>query len=273
MMPKRSTTLLLMLLALLIISGWANGLSLRAQAPVRAGNGQPLVVKGNWQPQNYDLVYTVAVSSQQQPNGPLEVYRASAADQHTTVQIATVERSRYATTPQFFPSADGQYLALLTPLYNAPDNAALSVVSTESGAQALLLRRGAAAADRPVWLANGQGLYYHRVVEPGIQVVGIKSHKAASAYDEISRVDMRGHMHTLLHRAQDGSSLRLVGLDHTGALIMTWARAGKPVALVRVPTGGNKTSHSSKLHILTTLPRDILPGNVLRIGSDGASVE
>src|SRR5450755_1219708 len=272
-MPKRSTVLLLMLLALVIISGWANCLSIHAQAPVLAGNGQPLVVKGSWQPQNYDLVYTVAVSSQQQPNGPLEVYRTSAADQHTTVQIATVERNRYATTPQFFPSADGQYLALLTPLYNAPDNAALSVVSTESGAQALLLGRDAAAADRPVWLANGQGLYYHRVVEPGIQGAGIKSHKPASAYDEISRVDMRGHMHTLLHRTQDGSSLRLVGLDNTGALIMTWARAGKPVALVRVPTGGNKTSHSSKLHILATLPRDILPGNVLRIGSDGASVE
>ncbi|HEV2661089.1 MAG TPA: hypothetical protein VGU68_10840, partial [Ktedonobacteraceae bacterium] len=165
------------------------------------------------------------------------------------------------------------YLALLTPLYSAPDNAAISIVSTENGAQAVLLGRGAAAADRPVWLANGQGLYYHKVVEPVIQGAGIKSHKPASAYDEISRVDMQGHVHTLLHRAQDGSSLRMVGLDSTGALIMTWARAGKPVALVRVPTRSNKTSHNSKLQILTTLPRDILPGNVLRVGSDGASVE
>jgi hypothetical protein len=214
-----------------------------------------------------------AVSSQKQPNGPLEVYRTSATDQHTTVQIATVERSRYATTPQFFPSADGQQLALLTPLYNAHDNAALSIVSTESGAQTLLLGRGAAAADRPVWLANGQGLYYHLIVEPDVQVTSVKSHKPKSVYDEINRVDMRGHVHTLLHRAQDGSSLRMVGLDSTGALIMTWARAGKSVALVRVSTGGSKTSYSNKLHIITTLPRDILPGNVLRIGSDGASVE
>ncbi len=272
-MLKRNTLLLLMWLALLLFSGLANSLSVHAQSSVLTANGQPLIVKGNWQPQNYDLVYTVAVSSQQQPNGPLEVYRTSATDQRMTVQIAAVERGNYATTPQFFPSGDGQRLALLTPIHNSPDNAAISVISTESGAQSLLLAKGAAAADRPVWSADGQALYYHKVVQPGVQVAGIKSDNAASEYDEISRVDLQGHVHTMEQRVQDGSSLRMLGLDHTGALIMTLARTGLPVALVRIPTTGDKTSYNSKLDIITTLPRDILPGNVLSIGSDGASVE
>ncbi len=270
-MMKKST--LLMFLVLLLYAGLANSLSVHAQSSVLTVNGQPLVVKGNWQPQSYDLVYTAAVSSQQRPNGPLEVYRTSATDQRSTVQIATVERSDYATTPQFFPSNDGQHLALLTPLYNAPDNAAISVISTESGAQSLLLARGAAAADRPVWSANGQGLYYHKVMQSYVQMAGVKSNNVANNYDEISYVDMQNHIHTLLHRVQDGASLRLVGLDHAGALIMTLARAGQPVALVRVPTTGNKTSYSNNLNIIMSLPRDILPGNVLRVGSDGVSVE
>src|SRR6266496_5337708 len=179
-MLKRNTLLLLMWLALLLFSGLANSLSVHAQSSVLTANGQPLIVKGNWQPQNYDLVYTVAVSSQQQPNGPLEVYRTSATDQRMTVQIAAVERGNYATTHQFFPSGDGQRLALLTPIHNSPDNAAISVISTESGAQSLLLAKGAAAADRPVWSADGQSLYYHRVMEQNLQLSGISKHRLKS---------------------------------------------------------------------------------------------
>ncbi len=283
-MKKRSVFLSLALLSLLLFSGWASRLFVYAQSFVTTltAGGQPLVIKGDWQPQNYDLVYTVAVSSQQQPNGPLEVYRTSATDQRQTVQIASIERNGLTTTPLLFPSANGQYLALLTPLHNSPDNGALSIISTESGAQSLLLAKGAAAADRPVWSADGQSLYYHRVVEQNLQLSGISKHRlksnmrAASLdgnYDEISRVDQQGHVYTLLHRIQDGSSLRMIGLDHTGGLILTLAHPRQPVELVRVPTGNNRTQYASKLISIMTLPPDILPGNVLRIGSDGASVE
>jgi hypothetical protein len=289
-MQKRSVFLSLTLLSVLLSSVWINRLPVYAQSLVtlQTGGGQPLVINGDWQPQKYDLVYTVAVSSQQQPNGPLEVYRTSATDQRHTVQIASIERSGVGATPLFFPSTNGQYLALLTPLHNSPDNAALSVISTESGAQSLLVAQEVAAADKPIWSADGQMLFYHKVVQQDVRQPGADKHylkggmraaalKASSAgmisYDEIRSVDLRGHVRTLMHRIQNDSSLRMVGMDSTGGLILTLARPQQPVALIRMPGGNSQIQDGNKLTILMTLPSDILPGNVLRIGSDGTSVE
>ncbi len=243
-------------------------------------SGQPFVVKGNWQNHTYDLVYTVAFSSQQQPDGPLVIYRASGTNQSATVPIAAIARDSSPVTPMLFPSADGRYVALLKPLRNTFNGAALNVISTESGNQSVLLPSGAAIADQPVWSSNNQALYYHTGATRSILVSGthgpyLKGGGSAisNGYDEIHRVDLQGHDSVVLHQVAGDNSLRMVGIDRTGNLILTLARTGKPLALVRVPTNKKQVQSNGNLDIITTLPADILPGNVLRIGTDGNSVD
>jgi hypothetical protein len=181
-----------------------------------------------------------------------------------------------------FPSEDGRYVALLKPLRNTFNGAALDVISTENGTQSVLLPSGAAIADQPVWSSDNQALYYHTGATSSVLVSGthdqpLKGTRPATAvnngYDEIHRIDLQGHDRILLHQIAGNNSLRMVGIDRTGNLILTFARPGKPLALVRVPTNETQVQNSDSLDIITTLPADILPGNVLRMGSDGNSVE
>jgi hypothetical protein len=267
----------------LLFSGFAHFPSIDAQVHVKKTvSGQPFVVKGKWQDHAYDLVYSVAFSSQQQPNGPLIIYRASGANQSATVPVAAIARDSSPVTPMLFPSADGRYVALLKPLRNTFDGAALNVISTESGAQSVLLPSGAAIADQPVWSSDNQALYYHTGATRSVLVSGthgpyLKGTMPYAAgnngYDEIHRIDLQGHDSILLHQVAGDNSLRMIGIDRAGALILTLARPGKPLALVRLPTNSKHVQGTSNLDIITILPGDILPGNVLRIGSDGNSVE
>lgn len=84
--------------------------------------------------------------------------------------------------------------------------------------------------------------------------------------DEIHRVDLRGHDNVIWRQPQNGASLRLVGTDRSGNLIMTLARSGKAVELLRLNV------MVDQMQTVMTLSSDILPGNVLGMGSDGASV-
>lgn len=278
-----------------------------------------LSIAGTWNTHNYDLIYTMAFSSAQQPDGPLVVYRASGSDLRTSEAVIAVARSSENATPLFFPSPNGQYLALLTPLrsgYGTDLNgASLRLLSTDGRVNTLLVSGGVAAGDQVIWAADSSALYYHSGIQersfntvmtkaavytaqdltptrevitsretspicsdlPCGSQVGCTS--ACNDYDEIHRVDLYGHDTTLLHRLQDGSSLRLIGIDSTGSLIVTEARQGQPVELWRL--GTDATHHvlhlgmqsTANINLVTTLPPDILPGNVLRVGSDGASVE
>ncbi len=280
---KRTVFLMSILLSFLLFSEFVHFPSIDARAHVgKAVPEQPLVVKGNWQDHTYDLVYTVAFSSQQQPNGPLVIYRASGTDQSTTVPVAVIARNSSPVTPMLFPSADGRYVALLNPLRNTFNAAALDVISTESGTQSSLLSSGAAVTDQPVWSSDNQALYYHTGTTRSVLVTGTQGsylggtgpHAVGNnGYDEIYRIDLQGDDSVLLHQVAGNNSLRMVGIDRTGALILTLARPGKPLALVRVPTNKKQVQNISDLDIITTLPGDILPGNVLRIGSDGNSVD
>jgi hypothetical protein len=285
---KRTVFLPIALLSMLLFSGFAHFPSTDAQVYAqKTGYGQPLMVKGNWQTHAYDLVYTVAFSSQQQPDGPLVIYRASAADQSMTVPIAAIARNSSPATPLLFPSADGRYVALLKPLRNTFNGGAINVISTENGAQAVVLPSGAAIADQPVWSSDNQALYYHTGATRSVLISGTSNARLKGSqqrvarnsvpvnngYDEIHRVDLHGHDSVLLHLVEDDNSLRMLGVDRTGALILTLARPGKPLALVRVSTTTKHIQNSADLHIIMTLPKDILPGNVLGIGSDGNSVE
>ena len=76
---------------------------------------QPLKITGTWNTHPYDLLYTVAFSSEQQPNGPLVVYRATGTDVRSAVPVIALARGPQPATPVFFPSPDGRYLALLAP--------------------------------------------------------------------------------------------------------------------------------------------------------------
>ena len=275
---KRTVFLLSLLLAFVLFSGFAHFPSNNAAVRVeKTVSEQPLVVKGNWQDHTYDLVYTVAFSSQQQPNGPLIIYRASGANQSATVAVAAIARTSSPVTPMLFPSADGRYVALLKPLRNTFNGAALSAISTENGTQSILLPSGAAIADQPVWSSDNQALYYHTGATRSILLSGTQS-AGDNGYDEIHRIDFHRHDSVLLHQVVGNNSLRMVGIDRSGALILTLARPGKPLALVRILTNEKHTNkkhiqNTGNLNIITTLPGDILPGNVLRIGSDGNSVE
>src|SRR2546425_11169482 len=326
---KRSL-LLILILASLIPIGYLVHVATYAQQNTPS-TFQALSGAGTWNAHNYDLIYTMAFSGVQQPDGPLVVYRASGSDLRTSAAVIAVARHSEAATPIFFPSPNGQYLALLTPLrsgYGTDLNgAALRLLSTDGSVNTLLVPGGVAAGDQVIWASDSSALYYHTgVQEHSFNTVmtkntvyatqhltptrGVTTSKrtsptcsdppcggqasicsdplcegqagcasVCSGYDEIHRVDLHGHDTTLLHRLQDGSSLRLIGIDGTGSLIVTKARQGQAVELLRL--GTNATNHglhlggqsAANISLVTTLPPDILPGNVLRIGSDGTSVE
>jgi len=294
--------LILMLVALVI---WPIRLSIFAQHSVEPSL-QPLVTSGSWNAHNYDLVYTIAYSSKVQPNGPLVVYRASATNLYSSVPVIAIQRTDLPPTPLFFPSPDGRYLALLAPSHsNSGTNlsgAALSVLSTDGHASDTLnlVPASAGIGDQVLWSADSHFLYYQKAIQTGIVTNTSKGQKglpipqkghsqgalpivhtspAPTGYEEIHRVDLEGHDVTLLHFSQNGSSLRLIGLDRSGALILTLARQHEPVQLLRLEVGDNSDSGvahpilQNPLSVVATLPSDILPGNVLRVGSDGTSVE
>mgnify|MGYP001159366812 CR=1 FL=1 len=234
--------------------------------PLFGGQGgapytRALAVSGAWSAHNYDLAYTVAFSSAQQPDGPLVAYRASGANLQDVVPVAAVARGPQVTTPVFFPSPDGRYLALLAPQGSSYDSnlngAALRLYATNGQSSTLLAPGGVAGADQVIWSPDSQSLYYHS---------GTQNIAPASGVDEIHRVDLRGHDVVILRQLQNGDSLRLVGVDRSGNLIMTLARPGQPVLLLRLNANTNQTQ------VVMTMPADILPGNVLGIGSNGSSV-
>lgn len=295
---KRTLLLILLILTLVVPVGWFVHVATYA----RQNSFQPLTTVGVWNAHNYDLVYTVAFSSQQQPDGPLVVYRASSSDLRSNVPVIALARTAQVQTPLFFPSPNGQYVALLSPLQGSDgtdlNGASLSIFSTDGRWQSMLVPAGVAAGDQVIWSADGRSLYYHsgteqlssntrltkasvasRLVLPQAmrQTVQPASYGSSMVgYDEIHRVDLQGHDSVLLRRPLDDSSMRLIGLDNTGALIATLARPQQPVALMRVQANSTlRFGHSLSFddNIIATLPSDILPGNVLRVGSDGVSVE
>jgi hypothetical protein len=209
-----------------------------------------LAVSGDWSAHNYDLVYTVAYSSAAQPNGPLVVYRASGTNLQDVVPVAAVVRGAQMETPLFFPSPDGRYLALLISQgesYNTNLNGdALRLLAT-NGQSNTLLATGVAGADQVIWSPNSQSIYYH-------------------GGNEIHRVELRGHNAAIWRQPQNNASLRLVGTDRSGNLILTLARPGRSVELLRLNTT------TEQVQAVMTLPSDIPPGNVLSVGNDGASV-
>ncbi len=314
---KRSLLLILILASLIPVGYFVHvATDARQNTPPTF---QALSTAGTWNTHNYDLIYTMAFSSAQQPDGPLVVYRASGSDLRTSEAVIAVARPSQGGTPLFFPSPNGQYLALLTPLrsgYGTDLNgAALRLLSTDGSVNTLLVPGGVAAGDQVIWAADSSALYYHSgIQEHSFNAVMTKSTvdttqyltptrgvttsrgpspicsdlpcggqvgctSVCNDYDEIHRVDLYGRDTTLLHRLQDGSSLRLIGIDSTGSLIVTEARQGHPVELLRL--GTDATHHvlhlgmqsTANISLVTTLPPDILPGNVLGLGSDGASVE
>jgi hypothetical protein len=280
----RKTLLLVGILALLVLIAWpvmhfSALFSARASSNCQNGNASDplasagcLVTTGSWSTRNYDLVYTVAFSNEQQPNGPLVVYRTSSTDLRTNVPVITIQRGPQVTTPIFFPSPKGEYLALLTPLrtgYGADLNGgSLRLLSTAGGTNSVLVPHGVAAGDQVIWAADGQRLYYHTGVQETMFLPGHQGFLTTGS-DEIHQVDLGGHDVTLLSRPQDTSSLRLVGLDQSRALILTLARPHAPVSLVRLETKGPQAG----LKVVATLPSDILPGNVLRVVGDAVECE
>ena len=244
---------------------------------------RPLTVTGTWNTHPYDLVYTVAFSSQQQPDGPLVVYRATGTDLRSAVPVIALARGPQATTPVFFPSPDGRYLALLAPTGNGYginlNGAMIELFSSDGTTHTVVVPSKVAAGDSLIWSADSQFLYYHSG-QPGTMLgtatkgtaqvhAGIEqiAHiQQTGGYDEIHRVDMQGNDVTLFHQNMGENSLRLVGVDATGSLILTLARPRAAVQLVRLEAG------QSTLSVVRTLPADILPGNVLRTASDGNSV-
>ena len=283
----KRTLLLILLLILVLPVSWTIHLSSYAQQSNSAYTQSPTIT-GAWHTHPYDLVYTVAFSSEQQPNGPLVVYRATGADLRSAVPVIALARGPQPTSPVFFPSPDGRYLALLTPAtgnYGTNlDGAMIQIFASDGSRHAVAVPVGAASGDSVIWSANSQFLYYHSGQPGTIFASGTKDIKRlktevqqAGGYDEVHRVDLSGHDVTLLHQNMGNSSLRLVGTDRTGSLIMTVARPHSPVQLLRLTT--NSVLHGSMFarkqvstEVVVTLPSDILPGNVLRMGSDGNSV-
>jgi len=297
---KRTLLLIILVLALVVPVGWlVRGSTLARQAILTMALGQKLTVRGVWNAHDYDLVYTVAFSREEQPNGPLVVYRASGANLQAAVPVIALARDSQVLTPLFFPAPDGQSVALLTPLRSdygtAFHGASLSVLMTDGQSQTVVVPNGVAAGDQVIWSADSQLLYYHSGeqelsynVQATKRVPGSISRTVqqtaqptlynapVSGYDDIHRVDLRGQNSVILRRSLDNSSLRLVGVDSSGALIATLARPQQAVALVRIAVNqgiGRSQTRVNAWSIIATLPADILPGNVLRIGSDGASVE
>jgi hypothetical protein len=242
-----------------------------------------LVTTGTWRGHKQDLIYTVAFSDPQQPDGPLIAYRAPASDLRAAVPVVAVQRdtgSGAATqTPLFFPSPDGRYLALQTPLSSGLAanlaGASLNIFSTNGKVRKLLVPDGAAENDQPIWSANGTALYYHTGVliryAPDVRM-NTHSQKrpiVTIGTEEIRRVDLAGHTTVLWRRPLGSSSLRLIGVDRRGELILSVARPNRPVELWRLSATSGVTNEPQRF---TTLPADILPGNILGLGPDGQSV-
>jgi hypothetical protein len=268
------------LLILMLLAGFAWPVHQALYAHNQSNSN--LVTAGAWSQHNYDLVYAVAFSSAQRPDGPLVAYRASAGDLHTAVPVVAVQRdsggSEPASTPLFFPDPAGHYLALLTPLgmddTTNLNGASLRLYSTDGQSQTLLAAQGIAGADRPVWSADGTALYYHTgVVTENVPATGQAQAKSApevNGYEEIRRLDLTGQTTLLWRRPVDSSSIQLLGLDKTGDLIMSLARPNAPVELLRLSVQSRGTQTPT---VIATLPADILPGNILGIGADGQSVD
>jgi len=190
-----------------------------------------LFTLGAWNAENADgsdLVYTVAFSRAEQPDGPLMVYRASGAALQSVTPVFAMQRSPLLQTPVFFPSPDGRYLALLNPVQTGYatnlNGATLSIVSTNgqplppvdalpfrsplAGIGSIqgvsLLAEQVAIADQVIWAADGRTLYYHSG-ETRVELVQLARVKAApmySGFDEIHRVDLAGHDVTLFRQSQ-----------------------------------------------------------------------
>ncbi|HEV2582730.1 MAG TPA: hypothetical protein VGT44_17865 [Ktedonobacteraceae bacterium] len=257
---RQRALLLLTLLLLLALLAWrALPASITLPANAAPRRLAPLVGTltggGTWHGAQDDLLYVVAFSSAQQPYGPLVVYRAFGTDLSAALPILIVPRSPLNLTPVLYPSPDGRALALLNPLstgYNNTINgASLSIVSTY-GTGSTMLAQHVALADPPIWTSDSRAVYY---------MTGDEINQ------EIHRVDLSGHDTMLYRQSLAQGSMRLVGLDRSGALIITLARPNMPVTIERLNAG-----HATTPTPVITLPPDILPGNVLRVGSDGASL-
>lgn len=285
---KRTLLLLATLILLLLIVFGSTHVFIYAQK----GNAvAPLAVSGVWRTHPYDLLYTVALSSEQQPNGPLLVYRALGTDLRHVVPVIALRRDGLNVTPLLYPSPDGRYLALSTPLAGHLNTAALSLFSSDGRLQNQLLANGMTTNDNPIWSADSQTVYYHTVVAQSLaipallpqRVKGSTASRSATTlssieYDEIHRIDLSGHDSVLWRHMGDGSSLRLVGIDASGELIVTQARQQQAVTLVRIATASTKRMPMYRVFgqpfaSLTTLPADITPGNVLRLVNNGTALE
>src|SRR5579871_2686465 len=293
-------------LVLLGLAGLIGLMAWPARAVIFASNTQaanywqlsPLVgtlhTAGNWSQSAGDLLYTVEFSRADQPFGPLVVYRASGADLRTAAPVIVVNRGQAARmeTPLAYPSPDGRMLALLSPNPGGSnlDGASLTIVSTGgalpnssgiyhtnvasvvSDVNAMLIAQHAAMTGPVIWSADSRALYY----ESGLERVAIPGAKGSPSNTQVTG-DIEVHRVTLTSIREDGVllreplgsiDLRVVGLDRTGALILTGARTRQPVAVLRLPTGGFDEIPETIL----ALPSDILPGSVLGIGSDGNSL-
>ncbi|MGH2495535.1 MAG: hypothetical protein ACRDIV_12605 [Ktedonobacteraceae bacterium] len=244
-----------------------------------------------WQPHNLDLLFVASYSRKEQPSGPLVVYRAPGGDLRNIVPVVAIARGSVTQTPLLFPSPDGRYVALLDQLmtgYTSNLNGAtLSIFSSDGyplapgGSRLPLVNAGGARmlalhvspVDQVIWSHDSRYLYYYSGAEGQQLPIAHSSQKRQqlnlSGYDEIHRVDLAGHDVTLYRQLVDQNSLRLIGLDRAGNLILTLARPHTPVALLRLAT--DVTNATPRLFLI--LPPDILPGNVLQVGSDGESIE
>jgi hypothetical protein len=255
---------------------------------------QTINTRTAWQPHDFDLLYVVSYSQKEHLYGPLVVYRAIGGDLRDVVPVVAVRRGPALQTPLLFPSPDGRYVALLQPLMmgyaSNLNGAVLSIFSTDGHslapvgsrlplvgapgwlASGRVLALHVASADQVIWSSDSRYVYYHSGTASQQLLVAYPAHSrprlGLSGYDEIHRVDMAGHDVTLYHRQTGQNSLRLVGLDRAGNLILTRARPRMPVALLRLATDAANVPPL----LFLTLP-DILPGNVLQVGRDGESIE
>src|ERR1700694_3031778 len=249
--PSWSTVFSIIILMVLALINWP----MREASYAQAGS---LFTTGAWNAGNADgsdLVYTVAFSRAEQPGGPLVVYRVPGADLQSVTPVFAMQRSPLLQTPVFFPSPDGRYLALLNPVQTGYatnlDGAALSIVSTDgqplvsrataragryAPALEALLAKHVAIADQVVWSADSRTLYYHSG-EAGVGarfIAPVRGQAVYAGFDEIHRVDLAGHDVTLFRQSQGDGSLRLVGLDRSGTLILALGRPHMPVSLLRL---------------------------------------
>ncbi|MDQ6662478.1 MAG: hypothetical protein M3Z24_16130, partial [Chloroflexota bacterium] len=287
----KRTLFLLLILIVTVPIGYLSASALAAAWYPSSSTQGAIRTTGLWRTHPYDLVYTVAYSSEQQPNGPLVVYRASASDLHANVAVAALVRSSQVQTPLIFLSPNGAYLAVSTPLANghdamlsllgsnghalAPSSSSPSGVVTPAGTR-ILVPSGVALADAPIWSADSLSLYYHKsITQPLIPANGnepTRFHHAGgqvspllSGYDEFWRVDLSGKQNLLLRQKRTDHSLRLIGLAHNGALLFTVAYPHAPLRLAHLSRG--------TLQEFMSLPPDTLPGNVLGMSNDGNAIE